>query len=337
MPLQGYRRPRIRLYQTLLSYGEVAEIHTASNYHPRPAHNPTAFPEPPESPLDAQEPAKFATKRRTPCRKLSSRLLGFIKKAFKGKSGLEDQCEEDIEDREAIELQDRWERMEGPNGLIQNLAAAVECMAETRLIEEYGGYLGVSLAGLKTRDFDLSDTCWKAQKLSWIEVGQVLQQEEEELRRLVKRPYDSMEDYQPIGQMTKDFHEAAKALNMNISPILFEIGEYTKRSLLPSHNRLRSLIDEAQWLSLAQTILGDKEKVKKFWGQDPQAKRQMMECIESVEKPWIYRCYWKHGHAFFFETEEASTRRICLADRYIRQRSVSTEMADSSSTESQLV
>ncbi|KAL8946983.1 MAG: hypothetical protein Q9222_006683 [Ikaeria aurantiellina] len=344
MSLRGIRYRKINLCQTTSSSesGNV-DAPMPSEHFPRSIHSPN-FPRPPILPLDAnglRERATFATKCRTQYRKVSPRLLNLINvfgekctQLVKGKPTAKNRKRE-LKEIEAMggELQSRWEYTEGPDGLIQGVMDAISCMTEQRLLGEYGDYLAVSLDKFKTNDFQ--DTYWKPHHLTWTEVGEKLEEEEEDMRRSAKRVGTIIEMIEPSGPITRDISKAAKILKIDASQISFEIKEYTKRNQ-QSHNGLRGLIDAAAWPELAAQIIKDKEKLQEIWQADPHGKRQMMNCIEAVQKEWFKDCFHSGRFVRFELTDKAQKKadRIMARERQEkkdRERNSRAATADNSS------
>ena len=74
------------------------------------------------------------------------------------------------------DMNSRYEKIHGPNGLCVVVVDVSNAMAELRLKAEYGDYLAYTCSALKGDNFN--DMIWKIQKVDWQVVGSQILEEE---------------------------------------------------------------------------------------------------------------------------------------------------------------
>ena len=95
------------------------------------------------------------------------------------------------------EMQSRYDRIHGEDGLCSALVEIFHAMAELRMKAEYGDYLAYACTALKGEN--MKDMIWKTEKLDWQAVAKRVLEEEstlakEKLRYLAFSPTPHLDD-----------------------------------------------------------------------------------------------------------------------------------------------
>lgn len=75
------------------------------------------------------------------------------------------------------EMQSRWDKMHGENGIVAMLVENFNSMAELRMQVEYGDYLSYACKRLKGEGTD--EMKWKIDRLDWQQTAAKIQEEQE--------------------------------------------------------------------------------------------------------------------------------------------------------------
>ena len=140
--------------------------------------------------------------------------------------------------------------MHGPNGLVDALLNNASKLIEVRFYLQYGDYLAESLVRLKNESFN--DSFWRKNKLDWVQISTLLEEEEKRLEEWELRPPTD----KPDTPVTDDVASAAWQLGLESTDFIWEIHTYAKRNLL-AHSNLKHLVDQSDWRSLAERTLKD--------------------------------------------------------------------------------
>ena len=98
-------------------------------------------------------------------------------------------------------------------------------MSEVRLLNQYGNYLAVYVERLRADQF--WTTTWKVQRHDWQEVDKKIKDEQQALCEYDKSGEKLSKPSTPI---LEEVGNAAKALRIIESQILFEISQYAQRN-----------------------------------------------------------------------------------------------------------
>ena len=142
------------------------------------------------------------------------------------------------------ELQFRYEKIHGNDGLCAVLLELFNAMAELRLKAEYGDYLAYAWTSL--RGNNMNDMFWKVQKIDWQAVAQRILEEEstmanEKRRRLPLSPTPYLDD------ITK----AADRLGCEAGMIRYQIIAYAERNNF-CHSGIKEMIEQGRLQRLAE-------------------------------------------------------------------------------------
>ncbi|KAL9063218.1 MAG: hypothetical protein Q9161_009583 [Pseudevernia consocians] len=177
------------------------------------------------------------------------------------------------------EMQSRYDKIHGNDGLCTALMELFNAMAELRLRVEYGDYLAHTCSALKAEN--MSDMIWKVKRLDWQEVGRQVKKEEttraeEERRRLPlsSTPY------------LDDIAKAAARLGHDFRLVRYQILAYAERNDF-CHSGVKSMIDYGEFQELAERIVEDKRALEIIYRGRPHEQIQMRGVIKIVEKEWF--------------------------------------------------
>ena len=177
------------------------------------------------------------------------------------------------------EMQSRYDKIHGSDGLCTTLVELFNAMAELRMMAEYGDYLAHVCSALKANN--MSDMVWKIKKLNWQEVGQQIKKEEttraEEKRRRLPLSLTPCLD---------DIARAATRLGHDFGIVRYQILAYAERNDL-YHSGVKSMIQNGEFQELAERIVVDKRALEIIYRGRPHDQIEMRGIIKIVEKEWF--------------------------------------------------
>ena len=181
------------------------------------------------------------------------------------------------------EIQSRYDKIHGPNGLCTSLIEEFNAMAELRMMAEYRDYLAYACLALKGEN--MNDMIWKIKKLDWQAVTTQIKQEEtrlaeEKARRLAPTPTPFLDDVA----------RAANKLGYEASMVRYQIVAYGERNNF-CHSGIKAMIHHADFQQLAERIVEDKRSLDVIFRGRPHDQIEMRRLIKVVEKEWFYRVY----------------------------------------------
>ena len=262
------------------------DIHRASEAHPSNSYT-APYPRPPSDQLNAlglKTRIAYGNRLRQ-IRDISPRTMTFI-------NWWKDRCcallqanpfarkkltqEVEILDNE---MQSRYDKIHGNNGLCTTLMELFNAMAELRMKAEYGGYLAHTCSALKAEN--MSEMVWKVKKLDWQEVGQQVKREEttraeEERRRLPLSPTPYLDD----------IVKAATRLGHDFEIVRYQILAYAERNDF-CHSGVKTMIQHGEFQELAERIVEDKRALEIIYRGRPHDQIEMRGVIKIVEKEWF--------------------------------------------------
>ena len=202
------------------------------------------------------------------------------------------------------EMQSRYEKIHGPNGLCHALIELFNAIAELRLKAEYGDYLAYTCTALKGNNMD--DMRWKVDKLDWQAVAERVRQEEktlaeEKMRRLPISPTPYLDDIK----------EAAKRLGYEVGLVRYQIIANAERNNF-CHSGLKALIHHGDFPELAQLIMDDKRSLDVIFRGRPHEQIELRKLIKIVEKEWF-------DQLWIDETRNARPIKWILSDKGVQK------------------
>ena len=181
------------------------------------------------------------------------------------------------------EMQSRYDKIHGEDGLCFALVDMFNVMAELRLKVEYGDYLAYSCINLKGEA--MSDMIWKLEKLDWQGVATRIRAEEttrasRQRRRLPPTPTPYLDDVA----------KAASRLGYEESLVRYQILAYAERNDF-CHSGIKALIDHGWFQDLGERITEDLRSLDVIFRERPHAQLEMRRLIKLVEKEWFSRLW----------------------------------------------
>lgn len=201
------------------------------------------------------------------------------------------------------EMQSRYDRIHGEDGLCPALVENFNAMAELRMKAEYGDYLTYACTALKGEN--IKDIIWKTERLDWQAVAKQILEEEstlakEKLRHLAIYPTPYLDD----------IAKAADRLGCESSMVRYQIIAYAQRN-----NFCHSGIKAIDFRELAERIMEDKRALDVICRDRPHAKTEIRGLIKVVEGEWFSRIWmdetWKQRQVNIFQRRKRS--RNCEA------------------------
>ena len=181
------------------------------------------------------------------------------------------------------EMQSRYDKIHGEDGLCFALAEIFNMMAELRLRAEYGDYLAYTCTALKGEDM-----IWKIEKLDWQAVGARIRAEEttraeRKRRRLNPTPTPYLDDVA----------KAASRLGYEESLVGYQILAYADRNNF-CHSGIKAMAQNGDFNELGEKILEDLRSLDFIFRDRPHEQMEMRSVIKMVEKEWFFRL-WLDG------------------------------------------
>lgn len=259
------------------------DIHHASDtYHQSPYKAP--FAGPPSGNLDTQglkARVAYGNNLRQN-RNITPRSMRFIRwwkercnEMLKASPFKRRKMEQEIEILDA-EMQSRFDKIHGDDGLCFALVELFNVMAELRLKVEYGDYLAYTCMALKGEG--MSDLVWKVEKLDWQAVAERIRTEEEvqaerKGRRLSPTPTPYLDDVA----------KAASRLGYSESLVRYQILAYADRNNY-CHSGIKAMAQYGDFYDLGERILEDLRAVEVVFRDRAQEQTEMRSIIRLVEK-----------------------------------------------------
>ena len=189
------------------------------------------------------------------------------------------------------EMQSRYDKIHGDDGLCCALVELFHAMSEIRMKAEYGDYFAYACANLKTES--MNDLAWKIDRLDWHEIAERIEMEEatkaeQKARRLALSPTPYLDDVA----------KAAARLGHDIDLVRYQILAYAERNNF-CHSGLKGMIELGHFQELAERLVEDKKALGVIFQGKPQDQIQMRTVIKTIEKEWFEVIY----------VDEASKRR----------------------------
>lgn len=266
------------------------DIHHASDSHPASNYKPP-FLKPPSGPLDSRglkERIAYGNKL-VRDRNITPRTMGFIRWWKERCSDMLDASwfrrnkmarEVKVLDEE---MQSRYDKIHGEDGLCFALVEIFNVMAELRLKAEYGDYLAYSCTALKGEG--MKDLVWKVENLDWQAVGARVRAEEttraeRKLRGLAPAPTPYLDD----------IAKAASRLGYEESLVRYQILAYADRNNF-CHSGIKTMAQKGDFDELGERILEDLRSLDIIFPDRARDQIQMRSVIKIVEKEWFLKLW----------------------------------------------
>ena len=177
------------------------------------------------------------------------------------------------------EMQSRYDKIHGSDGLCAIVMELFNAMAELRLKVEYSDYLAHTCSALRAEN--MGDMVWKVEKLDWQEVGRQVKKEEtlraeEKRRRLPLSPTPYLDD----------IAKAATRLGHDFAIVRYQILAYAERNDF-CHSGVKNMILQGEFQELAERIVEDKRALEIVYRGRPHDQIEMRGVIKIVEKEWF--------------------------------------------------
>ena len=182
------------------------------------------------------------------------------------------------------EMQSRYDKIHGEDGLCFALVEVFNAMAELRMKAEYGDYLACTCCALKTERMD--DMIWKMEKLDWqavatkIKAEEAMREEDRSRRRLVFSPTPYLDD----------IAKAASRLGYEESLVRHQIVAYAERNNF-CHSGISAMAQEGDFQQLAERIMEDLRSLDVIFRDRPYEQIEMRNLIKRVEREWFSRLW----------------------------------------------
>lgn len=198
------------------------------------------------------------------------------------------------------EMQSRYERVHGEDGLCSALIELFNAMAELRMKAEYGDYLAYACTAFKGET--MKDMIWKTEKLDWQAVAKRVLEEEstlakEELRHLAISPTPYLDD----------IAKAADRLGCESSMVRYQIIAFAERNNF-CHSGIKAMAQNGDFQELAERIMEDKRALDVIFRDRPHAQIEMRGLIKTAEREWFSRIWMD-------ETRKQRRMKYILSDR----------------------
>ena len=207
------------------------------------------------------------------------------------------------------EMQSRYDKIHGQDGLCFALVEMFNVMAEVRLKAEYGDYLAYTCTALKGEG--MNDMIWKLQKLDWQAVGDRIRAEEDQRAERKARHLDPA----PTPYLD-DVAKAASRLGYSESLVRYQILAYADRNNF-CHSGIKAMAQSGHFNDLGERILEDLRSLEIIFRDRPHEQIQMRSIIKLVEKEWFFRLWFdKTGgqrRVMSVLTEKAHAKSLSLA------------------------
>ena len=182
------------------------------------------------------------------------------------------------------EMQSRYDKIHGQDGLCFALVEMFNLMAEVRLKAEYGDYLAYTCTALKGEG--MNDMIWKLEKLDWQTVGDRVRAEEDQradrkARRLDPAPTPYLDDVA----------KAASQLGYSESLVRYQILAYADRNNF-CHSGIKAMAQNGHFNDLGERILEDLRSLEVIFQDRPHQQIEMRSVIKLVEKEWFFRLWF---------------------------------------------
>lgn len=207
------------------------------------------------------------------------------------------------------EMQSRYDRIHGEDGLCSALVENFNATAELRMKAEYGDYLAYACTALKGEN--LKDMIWKTEKLDWQAVAKrVLEEEstlaEEKLRHLAISPTPYLDD----------IAKAADRLGCESSMVRYQIIAYAERNNF-CHSGIKAMAQNGDFQELAERIMEDKRALDVIFRDRPHAQIEIRGLIKTVEREWFSRIWmdetWKPRRVKYVLSDKATQKMRSIA------------------------
>ena len=190
------------------------------------------------------------------------------------------------------EMQSRYDKLHGQEGLCCALVELVNAMGEIRMKAEYGDYLAYTCSALKGEGMD--DMLWKIETLDWQEVADRIEKEESakaerEARRLAIAPTPYLDNVST----------AAARLGYDFDFVRYQIFAYADRNNF-CHSGLKAMIHHGDFQDLAERLMHDKGSLEVIFRGNPHAQMEVRQVIKVVDKEWFSKIWVderRKGHA----------------------------------------
>ena len=207
------------------------------------------------------------------------------------------------------EMQSRYDKIHGQDGLCSALVEMFNVMAEVRLKAEYGDYLAYTCAALKGEG--MSDMIWKLQKLDWQAVGDRIRAEEDQRAEREERRLDPAP-----SPYLDDVAKAASRLGYSESLVRYQILAYADRNNF-CHSGIKAMAQSGHFNDLGERILEDLRSLEVIFRDRPHEQIEMRSVIKLVEKEWFFRLWFdgtgKQRRVLSVLTEKANQKLLNLA------------------------
>ena len=207
------------------------------------------------------------------------------------------------------EMQSRYDKVHGDDGLCFALVEIFNVMAELRLKAEYGDYLAYTCTALKGEE--MSDLVWKTEKLDWQAVAKQIRAEEapraeRKERRLSPAPTPYLDDVA----------KAASRLGYSESLVRYQILAYADRNNF-CHSGIKTMAQSGHFNQLGERILEDLRSLDVIFRDRPHEQIEMRSIIKLVEKEWFLRLWFdgtgRQRQVMSVLTDKATQKVLSLA------------------------
>ena len=207
------------------------------------------------------------------------------------------------------EVQSRYDKIHGEDGLCFALVELFNVMAELRLKAEYGDYLAYTCTALKGEG--MNDMIWKVEKLDWQAVGERIRAEEATRAERKERRLDPT----PTPYLD-DVAKAASRLGYEESLVRYQILAYAERNNF-CHSGIKAMAQSGHFNQLGERILEDLRSLEVIFRDRPHEQIQMRSIIKLVEKEWFTRLWFdgtgRQRQIMSLLTDKATQKMLSLA------------------------
>lgn len=207
------------------------------------------------------------------------------------------------------EMQSRYEKIHGQDGLCFALVDIFNVMAELRLKAEYGDYVAYACAGLKTEG--MKDMIWKVDKSDWQAVRTRIREEETDRDERKRRRLDPA----PTPYLD-EVAKAASRLGYEESLVRYQILAYADRNDF-CHSGIKNMAQNGYFYELGERILEDLRSLNVIFRDRPHEQILMRTVIKVIEEEWFLRLWYdetgNHRQVMFAWTDKGHQKMRSLA------------------------
>jgi len=191
-------------------------------------------------------------------------------------------------------IQRRYQEIHGEHGLEQILREASAAFIEQRLLLQYGDYMADHCKASRSDKMNGLDLVWKEYpSKNWIGLARQIAAEREKISEYKHEIYSvrrhPRELVRPDTPMLDSCERAGEPMGLSGEQIAWEIQKYAERNQ-QSHSYIQSMIDNANWNQLAETLARDEELLETVFPFAPEKSGGFRTAIDNVKEQWYEYC-----------------------------------------------